>query len=228
MAFEALRANGSALVAKLRDRYEALSPRERLLLNGLAVLLPVTVVVLIIYSVASTLSELEETVASRHDTLTRIAEKRADYREQKAEADKLRTRVEMISRQLKLFEFIEQKARDNGITLTDIKDRGEAKGPQGSLIKEKLVDVRVEKIKQNTLSKFLYDIESAPYMLKVRTLNIRARNEAERTLDVNFTLASYVAGEDPTAKPAGAGAGGAPAKPTRPTRVTPGARPSAP
>jgi cell division protein FtsB len=195
--FDKLKLRAANLATQARDRYEALNPREKMLILVLSVTLPIVFVGLIVWSIASSLADLTDTVDSRQKTLAEIIERRDDYGRLKAEAERLKGRIRGISRSVQLFDFLEQKARENGITLSDIKDLGVTRQKVETDIKEKVVEVRVEKVKQSTLSKFLYDIEAAPYMLKIRSLTIRARRETERTLDVSFKVASYEVNDQP-------------------------------
>jgi len=195
--FDKLKLRAANLATQARDRYEALNPREKMLIIVLSVTLPIVFVGLVVWSIASSLADLTDTVDSRQKTLAGIIERRDDYGRLKAEAERLKGRIRGISRSVQLFDFLEQKARENGITLSDIKDMGVTRQKVETDIKEKVVEVRVEKVKQSTLSKFLYDIEAAPYMLKIRSLTIRARRETERTLDVSFKVASYEVNDQP-------------------------------
>ena len=174
------------------NRIDELSSREKIMLLAMFSTISFLVLSGTTWYVSSTLGEMEEIADDSQQKLIKIVQSRETYTANKAKMERMTAKLKNIERNFQLFKFLEDKAKEDGITLTDLKDRGVTGTTRDKEIREHIVEVNLQKISLNTLAKFLYQIESSPYLLKIRKLRVRATSKDEEpTLNVSFSVATY-------------------------------------
>jgi general secretion pathway protein M len=89
-----------------------------------------------------------------------------------------------------IFSFLEDLANKTGIK-TNIMYMKPAITTPGELFRESSVEMRLEGIVLQQLTRYLYDIERAPQFLRVRRMAIKPRSANPDLLDVTFHVSTF-------------------------------------
>jgi general secretion pathway protein M len=89
-----------------------------------------------------------------------------------------------------IFSFLEDLANKTGIK-TNIMYMKPAITTPGELFRESSVEMRLEGIVLQQLTRYLYDIERAPQFLRVRRMAIKPRSANPDLLDVTFQVSTF-------------------------------------
>jgi general secretion pathway protein M len=89
-----------------------------------------------------------------------------------------------------IFSFLEDLANKTGIK-DNIKSMTPALTTPGELFRESSVEMRLEGIALQQLTRYLYDIEQAPQLLRVRRMHIKPRPANPDLLDVTFQVSTF-------------------------------------
>jgi general secretion pathway protein M len=89
-----------------------------------------------------------------------------------------------------IFSFLEDLAKKAGIK-DNIKSMTPALTTPGELFRESSVEMRLEGIMLPQLTRYLYDIEQAPQLLRVRRMHIKPRPANPDLLDVTFQVSTF-------------------------------------
>jgi general secretion pathway protein M len=89
-----------------------------------------------------------------------------------------------------IFSFLEDLANKIGIK-TNIMYMKPAMTTPGELFRESSVEMRLEGIALQQLTRYLYDIERAPQLLRVRRMHIKPRTANPDLLDVTFQVSTF-------------------------------------
>jgi hypothetical protein len=129
-----------------------------------------------------------------------VAVKEREVYEMSAVADTYRTRqrlMEDVNRSLSqrgqdfaIFSFLEELANKIGIK-TNIMYMKPALATPGEYFRESSVEMRLEGIALQQLTRYLYDIEHAPQLLRVRRIHIKPRTANPDLLDVTFQVSTF-------------------------------------
>jgi Tfp pilus assembly protein PilO len=178
------------LLEKVTEFIQSRTARER----WLAVLVACVTVALLVQGIAigpirASLSNVERETEDLAVSLQR-SERMA------REIQRLQTELAMVESRIKpgeranLFTLLENLAAQ-----ARIKDQLESIKPKQASGNEMYPETRVEvSIKGATLNQtvqFLYQIESAPVLLIIRSLRIKSRNDDSKLLDVSFAVSSF-------------------------------------
>jgi type II secretory pathway component PulM len=166
----------------LRDRFERLSQRERLMVMAMGVVFVVLVTLVIGFFVTDGLSSLDEQNAAMRQALKDIESRRDGYIKARAKLDQLNARIG--SQPLQLQGFLEQAAKDVGVEIPDSKDTKPE--PAGKAYKLRLKSVRIDQ-----LGAFLKKIETGQNLVLVTSLTVRTLDDKHQTLDVELTVTTY-------------------------------------
>lgn len=174
-------------VNDLRGRWDRLSDRERAMVSGLGVAFLVLGVVIVGFSISSSLSDLED---SNHDiraALSDIAEHRDSYTRAKQKTAQLEVRIGHGGLQLQ--SYLEQASKEAGVTIAESTERQPS--PVGKKYVERAVDLHLKPVGLDALAKFLRRIETGPNLVSVTALNIRTRDDKHEDLEVEMTVSTY-------------------------------------
>jgi general secretion pathway protein M len=169
------------------ERLDKLEPRERKLLGLLmGVLAALVVLALPIYAwsaVSSSRTENDEIRA----LIDEVYKARLSVSERKAKQDAVLARYGRPAPALA--GFIEDAAKQNGITIADAQDKPEV--PHGKKYSERLTVVKMHKVGMLALVKTIEKIEQSGHAVAVTRLNIRPRAGEPDSYEVELGVSAY-------------------------------------
>ena len=167
----------------------AASPRERrlmLLAAGAALLF----LVLIGYaSFSSAIRRAEAALDEKRSDFEKISRLTAGYGAQEQERQLLEARLRQSPPAL--MSFVDATARNGGVDVGGMSDRGVVSGGQNGRPREMSVEVNLGKVPLDKLVKLLNDIERSPGVVRVRRLRVRKSFENKDALDVSLTVSAW-------------------------------------
>lgn len=169
------------------ERLDKLEPRERKLLGVLAgTVAALLVLAMPIYAwsaVSSSHTENDEIRA----LIDEVYKARLSVAERKAKQDALLARYGRPAPALA--GFIEDAAKQNGITIADAQDKPEV--PHGKKYTERLTVVKMHKVGMLALVKTIERIEQSGHAVAVTRLNIRPRAGEPDSYEVELGVSAY-------------------------------------
>jgi general secretion pathway protein M len=132
------------------------------------------------------------------DRLVAVKEREVHEMKTVSETYQMRKRLmEEVNRSLSqrgqdfaIFSFLEDLANKIGIK-PNIMYMKPAMTTPGELFRESSVEMRLEGIGLSQLTRYLYDIERAPQLLRVRRMHIKPRTANPDLLDVTFQVSTF-------------------------------------
>lgn len=181
------------LLAPLRQRFDdlvaTLSPRDRRLLMGMIFMWYVAMVAVVWWLATGRVDAARAEVSEREKMVKNLMLSASAFSET---ADQ----VERIERALKengdkdLSVFMEQSAEKVGIS-SNLQVRPKEEREEGDLL-EKMYAIEISKITLQNLSDFLYEVETAGYPMKIRSMKTKTVTAAgSKVLNVTLEVASY-------------------------------------
>lgn len=177
----------------LRERFEKLEPRERRLLVILASILGVFVVLSGPIAVWSALSGKRAQNQDLRDLVDQIYDARAAVSERRAKRDALRARYARPAPPLA--GFIEEAAKENGITVAESQDRPDT--PHGKRYNERTTAVKVHRVGMLALAKTLEKIEQSGYPVVISKLDIKPRAGEPDSYEAEIAVSAFDRKPDP-------------------------------
>jgi hypothetical protein len=171
----------------LRDRLEALAPREKRLLLVLAGVFGVLILAAIPFGVAVLLSDAEATHSELIDALARIESEGEVVRERQAEREALLARYETPVPTLA--GYLDKAAQASGITIPESKDPSPV--AHGKKFEERFTSISLRKVDLLALVKFMERVSGGPEPIGITKLNIRKRGAEPNAYDVQMTVSAY-------------------------------------
>ena len=174
-------------MAAIANFWSRTSPRERLMLSGLAVAFVVFILAVAISQVSASLSDLEAQNFENAEAL-RYIQRNADklrnaQREQAA-------RERRFSRKAPALQgWLEGIATKRSLEIPEAQDKPEVN--LGKNFTERGVEIRLRKIGLRALTEFMVDIENSPYPVAVTKLHVRRRVGESDQFDVEMTVSAY-------------------------------------
>ncbi len=178
-----------AWIADAQAWLAAASPRERrlILLAGGGTLL---FIVLIAYaSFTAAIRGAETTLEEKRGDFEKISRLAAGYGAQEQERQLLEARLRQSPPAL--MTFVDTTARNDGVDIGGMSDRGVVGGGQNGRPRETSVEANLNKVPLDKLVKFLSDLERSPGVVRVRRLRVRKSYENKDALDVSLTVSAW-------------------------------------
>jgi general secretion pathway protein M len=180
-----------ALAADAGEYLAAASPRERRLVaaaSGGAVLF----LLLVAYAAfSSAISRRADSLAEKRLDFEKIQVLAKNYGQQEQERQMLEVRLRQSPPGL--MAFVDGLAKQEGLDIASMSDRGVVSGGQGGKPRETSVEVNLGKIPLDKLSKLLESIERGPGVVRVRRLRVRKSQDQKDALDVSLTVSTWQA-----------------------------------
>jgi len=179
------------LVADVLQYVQNASPRERrlLLLAGGGV---VAFLLLVIWAgFGSSIRRHEGALEERRAAFDKVQKLSAGYGQQEQERQLLEARLRQSPPALT--GFVDGLARQEGVEIGSMADRGVVGGGQNGRPRESSVEVSLGKVPLDKLMKLLEAIERSPGVVRVRRLRLRKSPENKDTLDVTMTVSAWQA-----------------------------------
>ena len=171
----------------LRDRMDALAPRERRLLMVLAGVFGVLILATIPFGVSALLSDAEATHSELVEAIARVEAEGEGVRERQAERDALLVRYETPVPALA--GYLDKAAQASGIAIPESKDPSPV--AHGKKFEERFTSISLRKVGLLPLVKFMERVSGGPEPISISKLNIRKRGGESDSYDVQMTVSAF-------------------------------------
>ncbi len=194
-------------LARFREWYEKLAPRERRLMNALGAVLAAFLLVLVPLIVSLMLGSRRQENKALTDAIFSIKNAREEVRQRQARRDAIVARY--ANKAPGLASVFEKAARDNHIDIQESRDMPDV--PHGKKYVERATVVRLRKVGMLPLAKMLEQLEQQHMPISISRFNIRRRGGERDSYDIELGLSAFDRTETPKEMPApttgGAGGG---------------------
>jgi general secretion pathway protein M len=190
-------------LARLREWFERLAPRERRLMGILGIALAAFLLFLVPLAVSLTLSSRRDTNKSLRDATFNIKNSRDEIQRRQEKKEAIVARY--ANKPPPLASLLEKAAKDNGTAIQETRDLPEA--PHGKKYTERGTVVRLKKTGMLQLAKTLEGLEQQRMPVSISKLNVRRRGGERDSYDVELQLSGYDRVETAPAPAAGSGGG---------------------
>ena len=180
-----------AVLADAQAYLAAASPREKrlILLAGGGVL---AFILLITYaSFASSIRKGETVLDEKRLDFEKVSRLSAGYGAQEQERQLLEARLRQSPPTL--MSFVDGIAKQEGVDVGGMADRGVVAGGSNGKPKESSVEVNLGKVALDKVVKLVQAIERSPGVVRVRRLRIRKSFDNKDVLDVTMTVSAWQA-----------------------------------
>ena len=133
---------------------------------------------------------LDRDLARKEREVQEMKTLRASYLTQKAVMEELNRSLSQRGPEFAIFKILEDLANKSG-TKSTIVSMNPALSTAGELYREESVDMKLEGVALQQLIQYLYEIERAPQLLRVRRLAIKPRPANPDMLDVTFQVSTF-------------------------------------
>jgi general secretion pathway protein M len=180
-----------ALLADALQYVQNATPRERRLLvfAGAGVMLFVVLVVWAAFG--SSIRKHDDSLAEKRSSFEKVQRLAAGFAQQEQQRQLLEARLRQSPPAL--MGFVDGIARQEGVEIGSMADRGVVGGGQNGRPRESSVDVSLGKVPLDKLMRLLQAIERSPGVVRVRKLRLRKSPENKDTLDVAITVSAWQA-----------------------------------
>jgi len=193
-------------LARLREWYEKLAPRERRLMNVLGGFLAAFLLVLVPLGVSLMLGSRRQENKALTEAIYSIKNAREEVRQRQARREAVLARY--ANKAPSLASVFEKAARDNKIDIQESRDMPEV--PHGKKYNERTTVIRMRKVGMLPLAKMLEQLEQQHMPISISRFNIRRRGGERDSYDIELRLSAFDRNESPreTSAPAGGAGGG--------------------
>ena len=133
---------------------------------------------------------LDRLVATKERDFQEMKTLRDTYLAQKRLMEQVNQSLAQRGQDFAIFSFLEELATKTGIK-NNIMYMKPALTTPGELFRESSVEMRLEGIALQQLTRYLYDIEQAPQLLRVRRMQVKPRAANPDQLDVTFQVSTF-------------------------------------
>jgi general secretion pathway protein M len=170
-----------------RERYDKLQPRERRLLAILGSTLGLGLVLLLPLAIASMVSSARAENQALRELVDQIYDARPQVADRRAKHDALLARYTKSAPPLA--GFIEEAAKENGISAAESQDRPEA--PHGKRYQERSTYVKMHKVGMLALAKMFEKIEQSGYPVSISRLSLKPRSGEPDSYEVEVGVSAF-------------------------------------
>lgn len=174
-------------LGKAGEAWASLSARERRMLSLLAAAFLVAAVALGGLSVRRAIVSRESSLDEKRTAMTKVDILAAGYAQ--AEAARARIEARIKGPPVRLFSYLEDLGRKQGVTIGDMQDRGNTAAGEG--VQRATVEVNFARIDLLKLTAFVNEVEKSQHLVKVEKLRLRTRNDDPNLLDATLTVSTY-------------------------------------
>ena len=172
----------STRVERIQQRWERITPRERMLIVVSGVVAVVIVLLMISFSVGDRLAELEENTTSKREALAALRDHQLN-----ASQDTGAPNVTIPEEAIKLRGYINRVATRVGVKIPSYDTKPKAK--RGEFV-EVATGIKLQDLTVQQLQGLLSGIEKDPKVV-VQTLQIRRSFRNKETMNVELVVATY-------------------------------------
>ncbi len=178
-----------ALLGEVDAYYQKLTARERNLVLGAGAAFVVLVVGMVVFGFGTAIHHKQSAVESKTKALVQLGDLAATF----AERTRVRSQLEQrLKNPVRLFTYIDEIAKKQGIEIGDMQDRGSVTG--SDKVTESLGEIELSKMTIDRLTLFLNAIEQNPQMIKIKKIRVRTRLDDPNSVDASLTVAAYSMG----------------------------------
>lgn len=172
---------------KVGEAWASLSDRERRMLSLLFGAFLVTAIALGFLSAHRAVTTHRNGLAEKRMAMTKVEILASGYSQ--AEAARKRIEARMKGPPVRLFSYLEDLGKKQGVTIGDMQDRGNSAAGEG--VERSTVEVSFARIDLLKLTAFINEIEKSKHLVKVEKLRFRTRNDDPNLLDASLTVSTY-------------------------------------
>ncbi|MGH8055830.1 MAG: hypothetical protein ACREOH_01140 [Candidatus Entotheonellia bacterium] len=133
---------------------------------------------------------LDRLVAQKERDVQEMLGLRETYLARKEVIEEVNRSLSRRGQEFAIFSFLEDLANKSGVK-GNIMYMKPALSTSGELYRESSVEMKLEGITLQALIQYLYEIERAPQLLRVRRLHIKPRSANPDMLDVTFQVSTF-------------------------------------
>ncbi|MFN2547923.1 MAG: type II secretion system protein GspM [Myxococcales bacterium] len=178
-----------ALFADAQAWLAAASPREKRLLAMAAGGVFLFIVLIAWAGFSSSIRKAQNALDEKHDDFEKISRLAAGYGQQEQERQLMEAKLRQSPPAL--MSFVDTTAKNAGVEVGGMSDRGVVAGGQGGKPREMSVEVNLGKVPLDKLVKLLQDTERSPGVVRVRRLRLRKSFENKDVLDVSLSVSAW-------------------------------------
>ena len=178
-----------ALIADAVQYVQNASPRERRLLLFAGGGVVVFLLLVLWVGFGSSIRRQEVALEEKRSAFDKVQRLAAGYGQQEQERQLLEARLRQSPPAL--MGFVDGIARQEGVEIGSMADRGVVGGGQNGRPRESSVELSLGKVPLDKLMRLLQAIERSPGVVRVRRLRLRKSQESKETLDVTLTVSAW-------------------------------------
>jgi general secretion pathway protein M len=191
-------------LARFREWYEKLAPRERKLMNALGAFVGLFLLVLVPLIVSLMLGSRRTENKALTEAIFSIKNSREEVRQRQARREAVIARY--ANKAPSLASVFEKAARDNHLDIQESRDMPEV--PHGKKYVERATVIRLRKVGMLPLAKMLEQLEQQHMPISISRFNIRRRGGERDSYDVELGLSAFDRNEASKETPAPTGGAG--------------------
>jgi general secretion pathway protein M len=178
-----------ALLADSQAWLAAASPREKRLLAMAAGGVALFIALIFYASFAAAIGRAKAALEEKRFDFEKISRLAAGYGVQEQERQLLEARLRQSPPGL--MSFVDQIAKQEGVEVGGMADRGVVAGGQAGRPKESSVEVNLGKVPLDKLVRLLQNVERSPGVVRVRRLRLRKSFDNKDMLDVSLSVSAW-------------------------------------
>ncbi|MHB8420289.1 MAG: type II secretion system protein GspM [Myxococcales bacterium] len=175
-------------LASAEQLFARLSGREKIMVSALAATATAGLLLLGALGFSRAIHRRQVSIEEKTKALEEIGTLASTYRERDGRRRQLEERLRVP---VKLFTYIDDLSKKQGIEIGDMQDRGATTG--ADKITESVVEFDLSKLTLDKLTSFLNAIERGPHIVKVTKIRLRTRLDDPNAVDASLTVATYSA-----------------------------------
>lgn len=182
-------ARAQALLADARQYLAAASPRERRLIAFAAGGALLFAVLISWAAFSSAISRREAALEERRLDWKKVQVLARNFGQREQERQILEARLRQSPPGL--MGFVDGMARQEGLEIASMSDRGVVSGGQNGRPPESSVEVNLGKVPLDKLTRLLEALERSPGVVRVRRLRVRKSLDSKDALDVSISVSAW-------------------------------------
>jgi len=178
-----------SLFADAQQYLAAASPRERRLIGFTAAAVTAFLLLIIWLCFGSSIRKHEDALEEKRSSFERVQKLAAGFGREEQERQMLEAKLRQSPPAL--MGFVDGIARQEGVEIGGMSDRGIRAVGQDGRLRESSVEANLGKVPLDKLMRLLQDIERSPGVVRVRRLHLRKSSDNKETLDVTMTVSAW-------------------------------------
>ena len=179
---------------RLRQFWDNLQPRERVMLGTMLIVFAVLGLFVVSVVIKSSFDKTRQEIESYREALTLIEDNRDAYIQDKVEKDKLKE--ELLNNDLKVSNFLFVKASELGFDV-NVNPKDPHRLEDDPSIEEQEIEITIKTVERDALLQYLWSISHSKAPIYIRRLDIRrtrggsGTTAADTPLSASLSIVSY-------------------------------------